>query len=309
MQESKNKRLLILLGVLICTTSIAWLLINADSEPVVDKQIFQVENLDEINEVKLTSSEGTVDLKFNGSRWLVNEKYTSEARMIEVLFATLKQAEPKRPVAISLRDSIAQALKMKGVRVTLFQGQDIVKDFYAGGNELKTQAYFLDPVSNEVYVITIPGYRVYVSGIFELDETGFRDKYVFGFNWRNFRSLSAEFPGNPKENFTISLNKDFFTIEGQAKVDTAKLNAFLDRVSLLTVDQYINSTSLTDSLDNIKPFMKISIGDIASRSYSLSLFLSREGGKVAGMVGDQPVYFDPARIKPILLPKSFFLTR
>ncbi len=42
--------------------------------------------------------------------------------------------------------------------------------------------------------MNIPGYRVYVSGIFELDESGWREKRVFAFNWQNFQKLDAHFP-------------------------------------------------------------------------------------------------------------------
>ena len=87
--------------------------------------------------------------------------------MIEVLFATLQQAEPKRPVSPSIRDSVRQDLRQRGVRVSLFSSGVKEVGFYAGGNMKKTQAFFSHEQKDETpYVITIPGYRVYVSGIF-----------------------------------------------------------------------------------------------------------------------------------------------
>jgi hypothetical protein len=310
MQENRNKYLLISLVGLTCATVATWFFLNSgDAEVIVDKQIFKVNNLDEIDRIELKSASQTVDLKFNGSRWLVNEKYPAEARMIDVLFATLKQTEPKRPVGSAVRDSLSQMLKSAGVHVSLYQGANVVKEFFVGGNEAKTQSYFLDQASGEVYVMNIPGYRVYVSGIFELGESGYRDKYVFAFNWRNFKSIRAEFPSNLKENFVVALNKDYFTIQGMTDVDTSKLNTFLDRVSLLTVDQYVSRESLIDSLNRSNPVMKITVEDIAKRTYQLNLFTSSESETVAGLVGQQAVLFDPARIRPILLPKSFFSKR
>jgi hypothetical protein len=300
--ENRNKGLAISLVVLVLTTMLTYFLLNAKRGAEVNATLFKVDDLKSIDHILLESKKGRIELSYNGSRWLVNNRHRADARMIELIFATLLQAEPKRPVALGLRDSIASALEHHGVKISLFSGAEIEKTFYAGGNANKTQSYFKDPVSGEVYLVTIPGYHVYVSGIFEMDESGFRDKYVFAFNWRNFKSLSAEFPAHPKENFKVSLQKNYVTVEGMAKVDTARLNTFLDEVSLLTVDQYVDSVAQ----DKNNPLMAITIEDIANKKYQLTLFSNPVAGKVKGMVNGEPVYFQSARIQPLLRPKSFF---
>jgi hypothetical protein len=309
MQEKKNKRLLILLVLLLVATVVTYFFLSRDEGETVDKRIFLVDDLQRIDKVVLKSRESETVLSFNGVKWVVNNQHEADRRMIEVLFATLKQEEPKRPAARSQNDSLSTALKENGVHVTLFQGESMKKDFFAGGNKLKTQAYFLEPGTGEVFLMNIPGYRVYVSGIYEIGESGFRDKYVFGFNWRNFKALHAEFPSNPKENFTVSMVRNFFTIEGMANADTAKVNTFLDQVSLLTVDQYLSTDSLIKSLDPKKASVKITVEDIAKRTYTMTVFPSRESETTPGLVGGDAVFFDSRKIRPILLPKSFFLKR
>jgi len=306
MQETKNKRRFVLLTVLTVATLIVFWWIQPENRPNVDRDLFQVEDLTTISKVDLVSDTGKVTLAFDGARWLVNEQ-PADGDMIRVLFATLQQARPKRAVASLRRDSIFHYLEESGVRVSLFRGEALIKRFFAGGNSGRTQAFFADPVSGQVYLMNIPGYRVYVSGILELPEHGWRDKFVFGFNWRNFKSLEARFARNPSENFTVSMDRTHFGIQGLSQADTARLNNFLDDVSLLTVDEYISEPMLRDSLLVVDPQMEILVTDIANRRYRLRLYLSGQSRVVPGIVQDsQPALFNSQKIERLMKPKSFF---
>ena len=163
-----------------------------------------------MSQVTLQSDAVTISLEFNGGRWSVNEKYSADPAMIEVLFATLQQAEPKRPLAVSQSDSIASHLRKEGVKVSLLSNGSLVKTFFAGGNTARNQAYFLGEDEKVPYLMNIPGYRVYVSGIFELDESGWREKRVFAFNWRNFQQLEASFPKRKTDNLPFPCKTSIF---------------------------------------------------------------------------------------------------
>lgn len=296
-----------LLALLTVITLVVFWWIQPENRLDIDQDVFQVEDLESITRVELISPNGSVDLAFNGTRWRVNDQYDADRNMINVLFATVQQATPKRTVAGTKTDSVYRQLTDSGVKVSLYEGQDLRKTFYAGGNVQKTQALFANPDTQEVYVMAIPGYRVYVSGILELPESGWRDKFVFGFNWRNFRSLEASFNKAPSENFTISMVKDYFGIEGLASVDTARLNTFLDDVSLLTVDEYVPEPGLADSLLQLKPDFQVEVTDVANRVYRLRLFNSTQSSRVFGVIQDRDAaLFDPEKIRGLLKPKSFF---
>jgi hypothetical protein len=154
--------------------------------------------------------------------------------------------------------------------------------------------------------MVIPGYRVYVSNILDMSENQWRDKYAFGFNWRNFKGLGVSFPEKPVENFTVSLHGNAFGVNELAATDTAKLNTFLDNISLLTVAEYLEPGPVTDSLKQSLPVIVITITDVRDRAYELKLFGERKG-EVAGLLqGDQGVLFDRQRVRPVVRPKSFF---
>src|SRR5688572_305723 len=195
MQEKKNKRLLILFCALCCMTAVVYYLGSIEGTVGIDKNIFKDYDLAKIDQVVMESKQGRVELKFNGANWEVNNQFDADPSMVQVLFATLQQAEPKRLLATSIQDSVSNILKKEGVKITLNSSGNMESVFYAGGNAQKTQAYFCSENEEpKSYLVTIPGYRVYVSGIFELKEKDWKNKYVFGFNWRNFQKLETRFP-------------------------------------------------------------------------------------------------------------------
>lgn len=307
MQERINKRRFFLLAVLTVLALVVMWWAQPENRLNVDESIFRVPELNEISRVELRSDTGLVRLEFDGTRWRVNGQYDANGNMIRVLFATLEQAVPKRPVSRGGRDSVANAIAESGVKVTLYAGEELRKEFFAGGNRAKTQAFFANPTTNEVYVMTIPGYRVYVSGILELGESGWRDKFVFGFNWRNFKSLAAQFPGRPSENFNVAKLDNFFGISGLPEADTSRLNAFLDDLSLLTVEEYLSEPKLTDSLRGLVPDMEIKVTDIGNREYRLALFDPGASKDGYGVIQDSQIaVFDRRKIRALLKPRAFF---
>lgn len=279
-----------------------------DNQQEVDKSIFKVENLSLIDRVELLSANSEVELSFSGSKWLVNKSQEADEQLITVLFATLQQAEPKRMVANNLKDSVSNLLMKNGVKLNLYQGDVLVKSFYAGGNETKTEAYFMD--ESGPYIMTIPGYRVYVSGVFELEANGWRDKRIFNFNWRNFKKLTAEFSRQPDQNFTISDQGAGFDLVNSPPSDTTRLNDYLDAVSLLIAKEYLTSGRVPfyDSLLQTTPIATISVYDLGDNALTLDLYPPVEGDPDAlgRMNGTDPVLFGRAQVMPILKTRDYF---
>ena len=307
MRKSKNRIRFVLLVVLTTITLLVFWWIQPENRLDVDENIFRVEALDAVDRVELSTDSSNVTLAFSGNQWRVNDQYVADGSMIRVLFATLQQAQPKRALPESQRDSVFSRLSDSGVKVSLFQGQELKREFFAGGNAARSQAFFADPSTEQVYVMAIPGYRVYVSGILELEEAGWRDKYVFGFNWENFRSLEAMFPGRKAENFTVAMTRNFFGIEGMPEADTSKLNNFLDDVSLLTVEEYLSEPELSDSLQRRQPQLEIRVKDVGNRTYRLRMFDFGPRQEIYGLMQDSQVaLFNRRKFAALLKPRSFF---
>ena len=141
-----------------------------------------------------------------------------------------------------------------------------------------------------------------------MGEKDWKNKYVFGFNWRNFQRLETKFPQKAADNFNVALQDNFFAVDGLLSVDTAKLNDFLDDVSLLTVDDYVD-TVIFESPDP-SPVMVLTVKDIGRRAYTLELYSpsKNSGQMVPGLInGSEWALFDPRKIQNVFKPKAFFV--
>jgi hypothetical protein len=309
MQRKKNIQLLISLIVMVIITALLFTFSNTKSTSV-DKDLFQIENLDKIDHVVLESTKGKTDLKFNGTKWLVNEKYEADRQMITVLFATLKQTIAKREVAAHLQDSLQKQIFSNGIKISCYEAGVLSKEIWTGGNAQKTETYF-QTKDGKPFVVTIPGYRVYVASIFELSSNDWRDKQVFNFNWQNIKSLEVKFPAEPKQNFKASYKEKLFSIEGIA-TDTTKLDRFMDALFQLRSERILNSTEIKNYNSDLvqKPMMEIFIHDIADRTYPLILYPpAKESKYIVGKINAEVVLFNPLAFKEVFRKRQYFISR
>jgi hypothetical protein len=312
MAATRNTTLLISLTVLVLVSSLLAIVTGRDNERPVDPDYFRTVASETIDRVLLRHHGQEIVLSFANNRWRVNDTWDADNQMIKVLFATLRQAEPRRPVAAAQRDTVWERLQREGVQVTVYtQGQEQMK-FFAGGNALKTESWFLREGDSDPYLMVIPGYRVYVSGILELDESGWRNKRVFDFNWRNFKSFSASYPGDPAQNFELEFNQQMVVMRNEAAADTAKLNGYLDAVSLLFARRFVDAQDThADSVVATGPLARLEIRDIADRAYVLELFRpSPLNQEVIGRLGDgQRVALDKADVAELVRKRDYFKLR
>lgn len=274
MQEKRNIQLLISWGVLMAVAGVLLYLGNAPAHELVDKDLFRVVDQTEVDHFTIQKSGSElIEIRFDGSKWMVNNSFEADRQLITVFFATLLQAEPKRAVATGQRDSISEEINQHGVQVKLYIEDEVVQDFKVIGNDRKTETYFQLNQDNTPYLVTIPGYRVYVGSVFELTPGEWRDRRIFNFNWQNFKSLSLSHLDS-KNNFRVSFQDQFFGIEGLSQADTTRLNDFLDAVSLLQASRFIelNDTLRWERSRNQQPEFSIQVLDIANREYALEIF-------------------------------------
>jgi hypothetical protein len=307
--ERKNKYLAISFVVLTALCLLLFFFRQTDKNNWADPKVFKVDQLDKVDHVILEENDSKVDLRFVDGRWKVNDMYPADTKLITVFFATLEQALPKREILSSKKDSIVNQLKRSGVKVSLFEGSELKKSFIAGGNAQKTEAYFQSNEGN-AYLMTIPGYRVYVSGIFEAAEGMWRDKRVFNFNWRNFKDLTSRFPSEPASDFHVTFKGKFFGVDGLTAIDTAKVNDYLESISLLQGTEYLSSKAAAryDSLFKTNPSFEVEVKDIADRSYLLKIFPPQKGiSSIIGLTNkEEAIIFDRESIAPIAKKKNYF---
>jgi len=311
MQAKRNLQLLVSLVILTSLCFVIIFLGNRSNTIEVDKDLFRVEDQAQVNKVLIETSDKQVELRYDGSKWVVNNSFEADRQLVTIFFATIMQVEPKRPIAETRQDSISQYLQKNGIHIRLYEGETVVKDFWARGNDRKTETYFQLTGDNTPYLVTIPGYRVYVASIFELPANDWRDKRIFNFRWETFKSLQTTFPKEPQENFTISFKSQYFGIDGLAQADTTKLNDYLDAVSLINGARFVSpgESSAYDSLLKTIPAFSILVTDIANRTYQLEVFPPALGEMaILGRLNrESPVVFNRKEIALISRKRSYFV--
>lgn len=287
-------------------TGTGLLLAGRDSGEI-DKDLFKIEDLQSVNKITFTSPQGSFDLSYDGVRWKVGE-YDADDQLVTVLFATLQQVEPKRMVSTNQQEEVAVLAEKQGTTLWLFNETGMVRQLTVVGNERKSETYFLDSKA-EPYVMMIPGYRVYVGGVFEVGMLGWREKRIFNFNWRNFKKLEARYPGQPENGFAIEDNGSGFDIAGAVETDTTKLNDYLDAVSLLVAKEILPKDNASyDTLSETRPTASVLIYDVGDNVRTLDLFAPpREASEVVGRTSENEfVLFDRAQILPIVKTREYF---
>lgn len=306
-QERKNKQRAIALATLIVVTVAFYLVAFRDSRIEVDETVFKVEDIATVGRVDLVTGADTVMLSFDGTRWRVNNTYEADRQLVKVLFATVDQVRPRRPVGEKVRDSIRTYLNAHGTKVTFYSGGQAIKSYTIGGNAEKTEAWFQDE-SNGPYVMHIPGYRVYSSGVYEQTVDDWRDKRVFNFNWRNFRKLLMSYTAG-KEDFEVTFQDGQVQLTGLPEADTTKLNDFMDNVSFLTAEKYYKkgTSARIDSLMAGPLSFKITVSDIGGKTFELGVFPPmRNESRVFGTANGEDLVFNKGDIIRIAKRRAFF---
>jgi hypothetical protein len=303
-RAQKTKLLLTSLVVLLLSCWLLW--IGRATSDAPDKDIFSVPDLASVDSILMESRAGTVLLHFDGTGWRANNKFDVDAEMIDALFATLQQATPKRELTGKAADSVRGILTANGISVHLYARGNLMRHFVCGGNVGKTQAFFSDN-DQKIYAMVIPGYRVYVSGIFELTVNDWRNKRVFDFNWRNFSKLEAAFQ-NAADDYAITLKGSYFAVEGLPETDTARLNGFLDAASLLRVRSYYTRGTAThlDSLLALPASITIRVSDVSRRVRELKIFPPGRTPEVAATIDGEAAVFNRTDILPLAKKREFF---
>jgi len=296
--SAQNK---LLLGSAITLLSLVTLLFYfsfAAKTQSIDTTLFQVEDWKSIQEIEMKYADKEVSLAFTSGAWRVNNKFKADRNLIDVLFATLIQAKAKREVTGTQKDSLLNRIKKSGVEIKLNSASGNELRFIAGGNVQKSNTYFVSS-DNRIFHMHIPGYRVYVSGIFELAEGEWVDKLIFDLNWINFKKLTYSYKAH---SFEVIREENLFQIQG-IPTDTSKLHQFLDGVSLLQVSEYEPSIQT----EKMKITGKIEVQDVAYRTYSLGVTDSVRNKERLILVKDSlPAWVNDAELQTLLKSREFY---
>lgn len=300
-QRKKNIRLLAFLIGMIIITILTAILLKSSDEMDIDKNLFAL-NDDSVDAIRIISDE-SIDLKSQNNIWLVNDKYKSDPQRVNVLFAILRQVRVRRKVSDK---QVAHLKSLETIGVKLFNSGNEVESFFVVGDESKGLTYLTEDKEN-FYLVEIPGYRNYLASIFHLDRNGWRYPLIFDLNWSNLAGVEVDYPKASANDLKISFENNQLAIQG-AKTDSLKLGEFVDDISLLYVNDFLNQNEVDSSLLQSKQ-ASIIVTDIASNEFVLDIYGQIDSEYLVVIDSTDIGLVEAAQIHKVTKPRSYFIKR
>jgi hypothetical protein len=273
---------------------------------------FSVTDTASINQITITGNKFTNVLSRSSGNWKVNDTYLMDPSMHKVLMSVLKQVRVKRTVPKSDLSKISEDILNNGFKIEIKSSTEPVSIFYAGGNGISL-SYFMG--DDEIpYIVHLPGYESYVTGIFEVAENDWRDRLIFKTSWLGVKSLNLSYTENPSGNINIRAENNLYTVSGINKLDTASLMGFLDKISYFYTDQYIEvgQVAAYDSLKKTKPFARLEVNSLGMDEPAIIEFYNQLSGDnvIMGVLQDQQMcLFSSSRLRPIFIKREDLIAK
>jgi len=266
----------------------------------VDIDLFVIENIDQVDRLIITRGEEVIDGRAFARGFLINNQYPMDENLLTVLAAVLQQVRVQRPMAKTESENIWPRLKENGSHVQIFDGALELASFWAGGDDQKKNSYFATE-EGLVYLVHLPGYTSYLSGLFELPLIDWRSKTIFINTWRSLISFNYQDFSISENDFQINYNDPFFSVSGIQQLDSNRVMNYLQDLVALKAVKAIDTTFQG------MPWLELATNDIDPlKNQTLTLYGDASESSVIGKVGDQYFEFTNRSLEPIIKNSAYF---
>lgn len=274
MQKKQNIRLLIVLSFMIVAILLLQFSKRSSSNLGIERNIFQLDDQQEITDVYLQSERLENHFKFQNGRWALNDTLLLDQSMRDVFFSVLSKVEVRKPVVASAKDSLVNLLKSSGTRTRITFGDETIRDYWVGGNQELELSWMMDSQKQIPYQVHIPGYQSYLAGIFSVPATDWRSRFIFNLNFALLKNIAIEYAGS-EEKLRLNYSNSFFTIPG-TDTDSLKVANFLDNLAFLQADRFIETNELDSEyvslLENNLIYATIRLKKISGEDKSITFY-------------------------------------
>lgn len=269
-----RKRSIFLFVVLIALMGLTLLLTTIEEKNqgiYEDEMAFAIDDVSGIDRIVMEGADINNELVKDKGIWRIQNKYEVDPAMAQVLLQALNEIRIKRPAPRNLSKRIASDLDKRGIHVKVYENKNLISSFLAGGDLEKRESYFSNTENGDPMIVYIPGYDSYVSGIFELKETDWRNRVIFQSNWTSLQHLKVTYPDEPSNSFEIVFADNFFNMPGIDQIDTAKMMSYIELYNYVEAENYIIQEKFPnlDSLLRTTPFVQIELNDMNNKKDNL----------------------------------------
>jgi hypothetical protein len=235
------------------------------------------------------------------SSWIVNDKFPAQKTNIDMLLGTILELEVKSPVPVKAHNNIIRELATNSVKVEIYQRvnridllgvelfphEKLTRVYYVGGATQSNQGtYMLMEHSSEPFVVSIPGFRGFVSPRFSPIEKYWRDYAIFRKDPREIESVTLNYPFYPDSSFRLQMEKGgkpvIVMLKGNRQItdyDTLRVWSFLTAFRNVAYEALLNDLDkrFRDSVMTSKPFCIISLRDTSGKVSTVTTYFKKAG--------------------------------
>ncbi len=266
----------------------------------IDADLFAIDGIDQVERVLISHQGNVLDCRANSGGFLINEKIPMDESFLNLLAAILQQVKVQRPLTKAESQKIWSQLQGVGSHIQVFSGEQMLASYWAGGDGSKLNSYFATE-AGEVYLVHLPGYSSYLSGLFELPAEQWHSRTIFLNTWRSLLSFSYKDHLEPINDFEIRYQDPFFSVSGITRLDSNRVINYIQNLVGL------RASAVVDTVYVGNPWLELSTTDIdPAKNQSLTLFGDATQNSLLGKVGDRYFTFRSTGLEPIVKSIGFF---
>ena len=309
--KNRSKQLLVLLAVQLVVIALLAFTNGGGSRLNFDTQLFTVADTASITAIELVLNENeTVKLSAVGGRWLINEAEVADPALMIYVKSVLTRVAVQRPISTRQQEQVRSDLETNAPRVKIFAGEEVISDFYAGGNEGKTKSYFAK--EGTAYIVNVPGYQDYLSGIFKLRAHQWKDRRVSSSSWRSISKIAVN--KRKGDGFVVAFTGRDLTVEGVTPLDTNNMMNYVSQYAQFVINEFVvpGQFARYDSLAKTRPEATITLEDIdVNRNFTWNIYprLPQEGYHLITDKEGRMMMVDMRRVANLIPPRKFFIKR
>lgn len=181
---------------------------------------FAVEDTATISKVFLANKTGqSVKLvKQKDGTWQLNDKYIATIENVRLLLGTVKGIRVDMPISKAAHNNIVKRMSTASTKVEIYQNvyfidfwgmkffpyEKCTRTYYVGDPTMDNSGNFMMMEdAKKIYIVSLPGFRGFVSPRYSFIESDWRDHTVFKTKLSQIKEVKYEFPHYEKESFKI----------------------------------------------------------------------------------------------------------
>lgn len=265
------------------TAGVYYLFFSDKRAPIVNEKNFALENTDNLTRISLEDrNRDKVVLTKKDGIWYVNDTYKAfEPQMELFLNTTISKIRVKGPVPKTAQKTTIRKMVGKAIHVRLYEGEDMVRDYYVGQATPEQDASYLHINGSDVpYLAHIMGYKSLLYPKFSVLANDWIDQTVFDYEPEEIESISMMYMNKPTESFTLTRVDSTYTLSPSVgPINQAAAKSYFAMFSFKNFEGYADylKQETKDSLKACTPYIKIAVKLRNGKTQELNLHQKKSG--------------------------------